>query len=152
MTENAMKEDEFFSIARGPLGYLLRQAANVYRTRMESALQEMDVTGPQFTILTIIAESPGCSNADVARLALLTPQTVSLIVAKLVDLGLIEKQGHPIYKRVQVLTITAQGLRVLDQCAVKVAALEASLSAGFSAEEAAVIRRWIAHVIEQQAL
>ncbi|MBP6116180.1 MAG: MarR family transcriptional regulator [Neisseriaceae bacterium] len=148
MNKNAINNDEFFSIGRGPLGYLLRQAANVYRTRMETALQPMDVTGPQFTILKIIAQRPDCSNADVARLALLTPQTVSLIVAKLADLGLVEKEAHPVYKRVQVLRITVLGQSVLAECDVTVDGLEADLLVGFSDAEMAVVRRWIAHVIE----
>ncbi len=39
----------------------------------------MALTSAQFSMLTMIAAYPGYSSADLARIALLTPQTVSLI-------------------------------------------------------------------------
>src|SRR5580704_12010022 len=57
---------------QGYLGYLLRQAAGAHRLRMERALADLDVTPPQFMVLTMLAAYPGHSNADLARVALLT--------------------------------------------------------------------------------
>jgi len=67
----------------GHLGYLLRQAAGGFRLCLERALADVDVTQPQFMVMTMIAAYPGASNADLARLALLTPQTLSTIIANL---------------------------------------------------------------------
>ena len=65
----------------GYLGYLLRQAANTHQTRADRALSDLAITSPQFAVLTMLAAYPGQSGADIARLTLLTPQTVSVIVA-----------------------------------------------------------------------
>ena len=54
----------------GYLGYLLRQAAAAYRLKMERALADLDVTPPQFAVLTMLAAYPGHSNADLARVSL----------------------------------------------------------------------------------
>ena len=67
----------------GYLGYLLRQASAAQRLRMERAMADVDVTLPQFLVLTMLRAYPGISNADLARLTMLTPQTVSVIVANL---------------------------------------------------------------------
>jgi DNA-binding MarR family transcriptional regulator len=76
----------------GHIGYLLRQAGAANRLRMERALADLGVTPPQFMVLTMLVAYPGLSNADVARLALLTPQTVSVIVANLLRSGAIARR------------------------------------------------------------
>ena len=82
---------------KGYIGYLLRQAAGAYRHRVELALADLDVTPPQFSVLTMLAAYPGHSNADLARLALLTPQTVSVIVANLERAGSIVRRRHAVH-------------------------------------------------------
>ena len=57
----------------GHLGYLLRQAA-AQRLRMERALADLPITAPQFALLTMLDAYPGSSNAELARLTLLTPR------------------------------------------------------------------------------
>ena len=49
---------------------------------MERALADLDITPPQFTVLTMLASYPGCSNADIARIAVLTAP-VTVIVGNL---------------------------------------------------------------------
>ena len=73
---------------QGYLGYLLRQASVAVRTRMERDFSEEDVTPPQFAVLTMVRAYPGLSNADLARLSLLTPQTVS-VIPKLDSIGVL---------------------------------------------------------------
>ncbi|MGL6468642.1 hypothetical protein ACSZNP_15270 [Aeromonas hydrophila] len=58
----------------GHLGYLLRQAAAAQRLRMERALADLPITAPQFALLTMLDAYPGSSNAELARLTLLTPR------------------------------------------------------------------------------
>ena len=67
----------------GHLGYLLRQAGAAVRLKLERTLADLEVTPPQFAILTMLVAYPGISNAEIARLAYLTPQTVSAIVGNL---------------------------------------------------------------------
>lgn len=60
---------------RGPeghLGYLVRQAHAAVRGAMEKALADLDVTPPQFAVLTMVVNYPGVSGADLARLTFLT--------------------------------------------------------------------------------
>ena len=55
---------------RGPeghLGYLVRQANSAVRAAMEKVLADLEVTPPQFAVLTMIVSYPGLSGADLAR-------------------------------------------------------------------------------------
>ncbi len=71
--------------ASGHLAYLLRQANAAVRLKLERAFADTDITLPQFAVLTMMASYPPLSGADLARLTLLTPQTVNVIVRNLVQ-------------------------------------------------------------------
>ncbi|WP_420995677.1 MarR family winged helix-turn-helix transcriptional regulator [Cupriavidus sp. 30B13] len=128
----------------GYLGYLLRQAGAANRLRMERALSDLGVTSPQFVVLTMLGAYPGLSNADLARLALLTPQTVSVIVANLEKAGSIRRQPHPVHGRIQNIALTPAGEALLATCRERALRNEARLRAGLSADEEQVVRRWLA--------
>jgi DNA-binding MarR family transcriptional regulator len=136
---------------QGYLGYLLRQAGAAHRLRMERALADLGITPPQFVVLTMLAAYPGLSNADLARLALLTPQTVSVIVANLERSGAITRRPHAVHGRIQHIDVTADGQALLKTCRTRVKTIEAELIAGFSPEEEQVVRRWLVLVAMHDA-
>ncbi|MBS7700014.1 MULTISPECIES: MarR family transcriptional regulator [unclassified Chelatococcus] len=130
----------------GHLGYLLRQAAGAFRLRLERAMADLEVTQPQFAVLTMLANYPGLSNADLARLALLTPQTVSVIVSNLERGGAIFRQPHSVHGRIQHIELTEKGKKLLACCKKRVRAIEQEITSGLSADEEATVRRWLANI------
>ena len=131
---------------KGYIGYLLRQAAGAYRHRVELALADLDVTPPQFSVLTMLAAYPGHSNADLARLALLTPQTLSVIVANLERAGSIVRRPHAIHGRIQHLDLSESGKSLLATCRARVHAIEHELIADLAPDEEQAIRKWLVRV------
>ena len=131
---------------RGYLAYLLRQAQAATRLRMERALAELSVTPPQFIVLTMLKAYPGLSGADVARVALLTPQTVGVIIRNLERDGAIRKTPHPIHGRVLQWTLTRRGTTLLARCRRHVQAVERRLVSGLSAKSQATVRFWLARI------
>ena len=101
---------------QGYLAYLLRQAQAATRLTLERALADLGVTPPQFAVLTMLRAYPGLSGADLARVALLTPQTVGVITRNLERDRAIRKTPHPVHGRVLQWTLTRRGDRLLDQC------------------------------------
>jgi DNA-binding MarR family transcriptional regulator len=89
---------------------------------------------------------PGLSGADLARVALLTPQTVGVIIRNLERSGAIKKTPHPVHGRVLMWTLTRRGRTLLDKCGRHVKALERRLAAGLSAKAQAAIRRWLSKI------
>ena len=83
---------------------------------MERALADLGVTPPQFVVLTMLKAYPGLSGADLARVALLTPQTVGVIIRNLERDGAIRKTPHPVHGRVLQWTLTRRGAALLDKC------------------------------------
>ena len=131
---------------RGYLAYLLRQAQAATRLRMERALAELGVTPPQFIVLTMLKAYPGLSGADVARVALLTPQTVGVIIRNLERDGAIKKTPHPVHGRVLQWTVTRRGGTLLEKCRRHATALERRLTAGLGAKTQNTVRRWLSKI------
>ena len=131
---------------QGYLGYLLRQAQAAARLWLERALAGLGVTPPQFAVLTMLKAYPGLSGADLARVALLTPQTVGVIIRNLERDRAIRKTPHPVHGRVLQWTLTRHGLNLLGQCRRHVMALERRLMAGLSAKAQGTVRRWLSKI------
>ena len=131
---------------QGYLAYLLRQAQATTRLAMERSLADLGVTSPQFAVLTMLKAYPGLSGADLARVAMLTPQTVGVIVRNLERDGAIRKTPHPIHGRALQWTVTRRGAALLEKCRRHAQAVERQLAAGLSAKAQIVIRRWLAKI------
>jgi len=131
---------------QGYLAYLLRQAQAAARLTLERSLLEIGVTPPQFIVLTMLKTYPGLSGADLARVALLTPQTVGVIIRNLERDGAIQKTPHPVHGRALQWTLTRHGLTLLEKCRRPVLALERRLASGLTPQALAAIRRWLAQI------
>ncbi len=130
----------------GHIAYLLRQAQAATRLTLERALADLGVTPPQFAVLTMLNAYPGLSGADVARVALLTPQTVGVIIGNLERDGAIRKTPHPVHGRVLQWTLTRRGLGLLDQCRRRVTTVEKRLVTGLGPKAEITIRRWLSKI------
>jgi DNA-binding MarR family transcriptional regulator len=131
---------------KGHLAYLLRQAQAATRLTLERALADLGVTPPQFAVLTMLRAYPGLSGADLARVALLTPQTVGVIIRNLERDGAIRKTPHPVYRRVLQWTLTRRGGTLLDKCRRRATALERRLVAGLGKKSEVTVRRWLSKI------
>ena len=89
---------------------------------------------------------PGLSGADLARVALLTPQTVGVIIRNLERSGAIRKTPHPVHGRLLQWTLTRRGLTLLDKCRRHAMALERRLTAGLGATAEITVRRWLSGI------
>lgn len=130
----------------GYLGYLLRQASGAVRLATGRALEDLDLTLPQFLVMTMVNAYPGSSSADVARLAVLTPQTISPIVANLEKAGRLRRAISPDHGRVQRMELTDEGRALLARCRERTQILDARLSASIPDDLEPAIRRWLVDV------
>jgi DNA-binding MarR family transcriptional regulator len=131
---------------QGYLAYLLRQAQAAARLTLERALTNLGVTPPQFAVLTMLRAYPGLSGADLARVALLTPQTVGVIIRNLERDGAIRKTPHPVHGRVLQWTLTRRGRTQLGKCQRHVKAVERRLMAGLGTKAQVTVRRWLSKI------
>src|SRR5689334_15224326 len=136
---------------KGHLGYLVRQANAAVRAAMEKALGALDVTPPQFAVLTMIVAYPGVSGAELARLTFLTPQTINVIVRNLERMGALEKSADAGHGRILRLSATATGQALLKRCRTRVMEVETRLGGLVGRDEERVVRRWLSAVGEALA-
>ena len=136
---------------QGHLGYLVRQASVAVRAAMDKVLADIDITPPQFSVLTMIVAYPGVSGADLARLTFLTPQTINVIVRNLERMGAIRKSAYAEHGRILRLTATAKGQALLKRCRIRVNEIDDRLGRLAGREEERVVRQWLAAVAETLA-
>lgn len=132
----------------GHLPYLLARANAAVRLALERAFAPLNVTVPQFSVLTMIDAYPGVSGADLARLTLLTPQTINLIVKNLERDGLIVKTPDDVHGRVIRIETTAKGRALRTRCRTRADAFEKMLARDLGDAEQRTIRRWLVRVTQ----
>src|SRR5579883_420563 len=97
----------------GLISRALWQAQHAVEQACDSALAPLGMTTTLVGTLSFLAQQPGQSTADVARLARVAPQSVAKAVTRLDQLGLIRRQAHPVHGRIVQLYLTAAGQKVL---------------------------------------
>ena len=72
------------------LGYVLKQAQSALRSRMDGALRPLGLTVPQYACLELLASGP-LTNAELARGAFVTAQSMNSVVTSLQERGLVAR-------------------------------------------------------------
>ena len=127
----------------GHSGYLLRQAWHAFRTAMEIALRPHHLTSPQYAVLSVLALSPGASNADLARACNTTPQAMTGVLATLQRARMIERRPHPSHGRILQVTLTDHGRTNLESAHPAVRALEQEAERAFNTQQIATVKAWL---------
>jgi len=106
------------------LSYVIARLERAVRRGVEEAIQPFGLTVPQFTALSVLARRSGLSNAQLARRAYITPQSMNEVVLQLERKGLLERTPDPAHRRILRAKVTADGRAVLQQCEAAVAGME----------------------------
>jgi DNA-binding MarR family transcriptional regulator len=128
---------------KGRIGYLLVQAHHAFTTAMEVALRSSGLTRAQFGTLSVVVRQPGLSSADLARVVMVTPQAINLLMTGLERDGLIERRPHATHGRIVEIHPTKEGIRRLDRAYPAVIELEDRITAGLSQRQVATIKKWL---------
>lgn len=136
----------------GYLLYLLRQASTAAQQAVDRTLADLGLSLAQYSALTMINSYPNLSNADLARLSMLTPQSAHEVVQRLDSRGLISKTPSPDNKRIHRLQITADGKTLLAEARMRSEAVELLLREEAATVNEAEIRRWLVAVASRLEL
>jgi DNA-binding MarR family transcriptional regulator len=86
-----------------------RRIVRVLRESSRAAEQRVGVSGAQLFVLQTLAQSPELSLNELATHTLTHQSTVSVVVSKLVDRGLVRRESSSQDARRLVLRLTAEG-------------------------------------------
>ena len=106
------------------VGYLIKRAQSVLHDAMADALGPYGLTVTQFAVLTALEEEPGLSNADLARRAFVTPQSMHAVLQELESRQFLVRRTHPQHRRVLQAELTEGGRGTLEEAADAVDAVE----------------------------
>jgi DNA-binding MarR family transcriptional regulator len=110
--------------------YLVGRVDRVVRRAIQEALQARGLSVNQYTTLSVLEHLSGLSNAQLARRALVSPQSMNEVLLGLEERGLVRRRAHPDHGRILQTQLTAKGRRVLAACDEQVHAVEAAMLDG----------------------
>jgi DNA-binding MarR family transcriptional regulator len=117
------------------IGYMLKRVQAALRGRMDEVLGPRGLTAPQYAVLAALQREAGISNAELARRAFVTPQTMVRIVENLEAMGLVSRRAHPSHGRIRPASLTSKGATLVASCHAGVAGLEQRMLADLGPEQ-----------------
>lgn len=99
----------------GLIGYKLKQTQHALRLEMDEALKALNLTTPQYAVLAQLELRSGISNAQLARNAFITAQTMHGIVSNLEKRDLVSRNSDPKHGRILCTQLTNKGSKVVQQ-------------------------------------
>jgi hypothetical protein len=81
-------------------GYLVKRAQSLVHLALEEIVSKQGLGIPHYVVLTLLAETPGLPNAELARKAFVTPQSLNKVLKQLEASGLVERQQSPSNARI----------------------------------------------------
>jgi DNA-binding MarR family transcriptional regulator len=113
--------------------YMVGRVNQGIRREMRARLNQCELSVAEYTTLSVLAARPELSNAQLARRALVTPQSMIEILAQLEQRDLVQRRVDPDHGRILRATLTPKGHEVLAIATPEVAALNEALFAGIPA-------------------
>lgn len=126
------------------ISYVVARLERAVRAAVNERVRPHGLTTLQYTTLSVLgARGQPLSNAQLARRAYMTPQSMIEVIDALERKGLIRRDPHPSHRRVFPATMTAKGRRVLTACDAAVEEMEEEMLAGLSTEDRESLVAWL---------
>ena len=97
------------------LGFLLHEVARLLRKTFEQISRGSGLTRSQWQALAYLAQNEGINQSGLAELLDVEPITLSRILDRLENCGLIERHPHPSDRRVRILRLAPKARLKLFQ-------------------------------------
>jgi DNA-binding MarR family transcriptional regulator len=128
-------------------GYLVKRAQSVIHLALEEIVSRQGLGIPHYVVLTLLAESPGLPNAELARKAFVTPQSMNEVLKQLEASGLVVRQQSQSNARILNAHLTQAGKKKWGSVVDGVQELEERLLRGLSQDEVRVLNRSLETII-----
>jgi DNA-binding MarR family transcriptional regulator len=95
-------------------GFLLRRAHQISAALFEEECRDIALTQAQFAVLTVLAAKPGVDQPRLCRFVGFDKVTVMYILRGLIERGLVVRESMPGKKRLMALSLTKEGVKLLE--------------------------------------
>jgi len=100
---------------RDRLGYLLKHAQLALTERTTAALAPLGINGRELAVLTVLGDGPALAQQQAAGKLNVDRTTMVDLVDALERKGLVERRSDPADRRRNLVHLTAEGQRTLDE-------------------------------------
>lgn len=130
------------------IGPLIGRVRTVLLSRLDGELQPFGITGTQFAILKTVADGAAETAADLCRLLHYDTGSMTRLVDRLEEKGLMSRERSKDDRRVVSLRVTSAGRAVLPRLRDSGARVVQRMLTGFSAAEVNDLRDLLDRMIE----
>lgn len=117
------------------IGFLLNDTARLFRRAFNARVRDCGITALQWRMLMYLRRYEGIRQAPLAELIEVEPITLSRMVDRLVEAGLVERRADPADRRAWQLFLTSGASPLLDGVKQTTNALIDEASDGMTADE-----------------
>jgi DNA-binding MarR family transcriptional regulator len=131
------------------LVYLIGRLDQGVRRELRRLLAPHGLSVPELTVLSVLQRRPDLSNAQLARRALITPQSMNDVVAGLESRGLVKRTVDPSHGRILLTRLTPAGHGMLRRVTPTIETLQAELLEDVPAAERDIVVRGLISVMQR---
>lgn len=124
---------------RALVGYNLKRANSAVTGGVERVLARHGLRRTTYSALSVVADNPMLSQADLAETLAIEPPNMTQIIDELLRAGLIERSRAKTDRRAYALSCTAEGVRLLAEASGDLTAHDRALVDGLSPDECAAL-------------
>lgn len=117
------------------LGFLVHDVARLMRTRFERNARALGLTRSQGQVLVYLADNEGIQQGTLAEKIGVEPITLTRILDRLEEAGLIERLPYRADRRVRLLRLTPAARPLIDDIVAIVALTQGEAMAGVTDED-----------------
>lgn len=126
--ENALNDE---------IGELLFQIHRLYHIRMSELVKRLEISPRQIPILKHLYRSADLSQRQLAEKVGVSPTSITLMLRKMEDKGLVEKKTMPTDRRFFAVSLTEKGKTIVEQLKSMRKNIDGITISGFTKEERA---------------
>lgn len=115
--------------------FLMADAARLFRRAFNARARELGLTGQQWRVLVVIRRNPGLRQSVAAEMLEVEPITLSRMVDRLADAGMVERRADPTDRRAWSLFLSAAAEPLMDRMRAMAEALTDDALEGFTPQE-----------------
>jgi DNA-binding MarR family transcriptional regulator len=129
-----------------PLGFLVTDVARLMRRSFDEKARSIGVTRPQWRVLTLLSRREAMNQGMFAELLEVEPITLSRMIDRLQEAGLVERRPDPNDRRAWLLFLTEKARPILAQLKSRADELFRDALDGLDASEQAQLSELLTRV------
>ena len=135
-------------ISKAPtVSYSVGKLDKLVNQQLSEILSELEVSLPQFTMLSNLHIDGEMANAKLASRSFISPQASNQIVKTMEEKGWINKCDDPNHGRILLIGLTLEGQEIYEKCKVKSMEFENKMLEGLPTENVLMLKATIQRLI-----